>query len=428
MSEKPSSILFAPGKRRGALRRVLLGGALMLGICQADAAPDNFTSIERGRVLTTAGDCTGCHTTVNGQSMAGGLALETPFGRIVTPNITPDDETGIGRWSEAEFTRAMQFGIRRDGAHLYPAFPYPNYTRVTRQDISDIYAYLRTVPPATNVVDRDTLPFPFNIRAAMAGWNLLFFTPGEFRPEAGRSEVYNRGAYLVEGLGHCGTCHTPRNLLGADSTRQTFEGGNLLSWFAPNITGDTRRGIGGWSVQEIVEYLKTGRNARSAASGPMAEVVMDSTSRMNEADLTAIATYLKERGAPNGTAAPAPAPAPLAASDASMRAGMAIYTDTCMACHTGGGGGIDLIFPRLAGSALVQQDDPTTLLRIVISGAQSAATDLAPTGPAMPALGWRLSDRQVADVLTFIRNSWGNAAPAVTEDQSRRMRATVAPQ
>lgn len=401
--------------------RVLLGAGLLFGICQADAAPDNFTSIERGRALAVAGDCYACHTTANGQLMAGGVALDTPFGRIMTPNITPDDETGIGRWSEEEFARAMQQGIRRDGAHLYPAFPYPNYTRVTRQDIADIYAYLRTVPPATNVVDRNTLPFPFNIRAAMRGWNLLFFTPGEFRPEPGRSEVYNRGAYLVEGLGHCGTCHTPRNAFGADRTSHNFQGGNLLSWFAPDITGDPRRGIGGWSVQEIVEYLKTGRNARSAASGPMAEVVTASTSRMSEADLTAIATYLRERGGP----AAAAAPTPVAATDPRMRRGQAIYADTCMACHVGNGEGVDYIFPRLAGSAVVQQEDPTTLLRIVISGVRSASTDAAPTGPAMPSLGWRLSDAQVADVLTYIRNSWGNAAAPVSEDQSRRMRETV---
>lgn len=404
------------------LRRLLLASALLLGICQADAAPDNFTSIERGRALAVIGDCAGCHTLPGGQALAGGLALETPFGRIMTPNITPDDETGIGRWSEAEFARAMQQGIRRDGAHLYPAFPYPNYTRVTRQDIADIYAYLRTLPAASNAVDRDTLPFPFSIRAAMRGWNLLFFTPGEFRPDPGRSEVYNRGAYLVEGLGHCGTCHTPRNALGADSSGRAFQGGNLQSWFAPDITGDPRRGLGGWSVEEIVEYLKTGRNARSAASGPMAEVVAASTSRMAEADLTAIATYLRERAGPAASAAPAP----LAAADPRMRAGEAIYVDTCMACHARNGEGVDRLFPRLAGSAVVQQEDPTTLLRVVISGVQAVATEAAPTGPSMPSLGWRLSDRQVADVLTYVRNSWGNAAAPVAEDQARRMRATVA--
>jgi len=409
------------GLRGVSLRRALLGVGLLVGICQADAAPDNFTSIERGRALAVVGDCVACHTIAGGQPMAGGLALDTPFGRIMTPNITPDDETGIGRWSEADFARAMQQGIRRDGAHLYPAFPYPNYTRVTRQDIADIYAYLRTLPPATNAVDRDTLPFPFNIRAAMRGWNLLFFTPGEFRPDPGRSEVYNRGAYLVEGLGHCGACHTPKNAFGADSRGHAFQGGNLASWFAPDITGDPRRGIGGWSVGEIVEYLKTGRNARSAASGPMAEVVTASTSRMSDADLTAIATYLRERGAPTGTAAPTP----LGATDPRMQAGQAIYADTCMACHARNGEGVEHLFPRLAGNAVVQQGDPTTLLRIVISGVQSAATDAAPTGPAMPSLGWRLSNQQVADVLTFVRSSWGNAAAPVSEDQARRIRETV---
>jgi mono/diheme cytochrome c family protein len=411
----------SPRKRHVAFRRLLLGSALLLGICQADAAPDNFTNIERGRELAVIGDCAACHTIPGGRPMAGGLALETPFGRIMTPNITPDDATGIGRWGEADFVRAMQQGIRRDGAHLYPAFPYPNYARVIRQDIADIYAYLRTLPAVSNAVDRDTLPFPFNIRGAMRGWNMMFFTPGEFRPDPGRSEVFNRGAYLVEGLGHCGACHTPKNRLGADRSSLAFEGGNLQSWFAPDITSHPRRGIGGWSVEEIVEYLKTGRNARSAASGPMAEVVTASTSRMSEPDLIAIATYLRERGTPANPVMPTP----LAATDPRMRAGEAIYTDTCMACHVGSGEGVDRMFPRLAGNAVVQQDDPTTLLRIVISGVQSAATDAAPTGPSMPSLGWRLSDKQVADVLTYIRNSWGNAAAPVREDQSRRMREAV---
>ncbi|HEY4253893.1 MAG TPA: c-type cytochrome [Roseomonas sp.] len=405
-----------------ALRRLAAAAALLLAIGPAEAAPDNFTSIERGRALVTAGDCAACHTTPGGRLMAGGVRLDTPFGPIMTPNITPDDETGLGQWSEADFRRAMQRGIRRDGAHLYPAFPYPNYTLVTRQDIADIYAYLRTVPPARNVVDRGTLNFPFNMRVLMAGWNQLFFTPGEFQPAVGRSEVYNRGAYLVEGLGHCGTCHTPRNSFGADSGGRAFQGGNLLAWFAPDITGDPRIGIGGWSVQEIVEYLKTGRNARSAASGPMAEVVTASTSRMSEADLTAIATYLRERGAPGDAAAPAP----VAATDPRMRAGQAIYADNCGACHVGTGEGVERLFPRLAGNAVVQQGDPTTLLRIVIAGVQSAATDASPTGPAMPSFGWRLSDRQVADVLTYIRNSWGNAAAPVSEDQAATMRATAA--
>jgi mono/diheme cytochrome c family protein len=268
-----------------------------------------------------------------------------------------------------------------------------------------------------NVVDRDTLPFPFDMRVLMRGWNALFFKPGPLAPDPNRSAEYNRGRFLVDGLGHCGECHTPMNRFGANIADDDLQGNLIQGWVAPDITNDAHAGLGSWSADDIVEYLRTGRNVHSQASGPMAEVVSDSTSWMPDADLHAIATYLKERPAPARTA-----PAPLAASDAQMQRGAIVYIDNCSACHTRSADGVPLMFPKLAGDALVQQADPTTLLRIVLEGVQGAATATAPTAPAMPAFHWRLSDAQVADVVTYIRNNWGNAAPAATPDQAHRLR------
>ena len=254
----------------------------------------------------------------------------------------------------------------------------------------------------------------------MIAWNALNFTPGEWRPDSARTPQYNQGAYLVQGLGHCGACHTPMSTLGASKDDQPLQGNVIQAWLAPNITSDPRIGVGAWTADQIVEYLQTGRNALSTASGPMAEVVQYSTALMPEPDLRAIATYLKEKDTPTN-----PHPTPIAANTPAMQAGQSIYLDTCAACHTMAGEGVPQLFPRLAGSAIVQQPDPTTLARVVIAGTKAAATSAAPTAPAMPSLGWRLTDDQVADVLTYIRNTWGNAAPAVTPGDVATIRTRV---
>jgi mono/diheme cytochrome c family protein len=395
--------------------------AALVASTGAQADPDNYVISKRGHELTTAGDCVACHSAPGGLPFAGGLQLATPFGVIMTPNITPDDATGIGRWSKAEFFRAMHEGRGRNGTYLYPAFPYPYFNKVTREDSDAIYDYLRTLAPATNAVNRRTLPFPFNIRTLMAGWNALFFKPAPFVPDAKRSAEFNRGAYLVEGLGHCGACHTPLNAFGANKPAQFLQGNRIDDWIAPNITNDPQAGLGKWSVEEVVQYLKTGQTRNTIASGPMREVVEDSTSKMSDDDLKAMAVYLKERGA----AGPA-ATAAIAASDPRMQAGAAIFTDTCGACHVRDGTGVEHMFPRLAGNAIVKQADPTTLIRIVLTGVRGASTDAFPTSPAMPSFGYRLDDRQVAAVVTYIRNSWGNAAPAVEAETVRALRSRVA--
>ena len=406
------------GQTRGL--RSLLALALLAVGGPALADSDNYVEVTRGRALATAGDCVACHTAPNGTPFAGGLALQTPFGAIMTPNITPDNATGIGSWSADDFARALHEGRRPNGMRLYPALPYTYYTRVTRADADAIFAYLRSLEPVSNSVNRSTLPFPFNIRASMAVWNALFFTPGEFKPDPAKSDEYNRGAYLVEGLGHCGACHTPLNALGANKKDRHLEGGVIDHWTAPNITNDAQAGLGKWSVDEVVQYLKTGQARGVLASGPMKDVVENSTSRMADADLKAMAVYLKERGA-----AGSPAPTPVAASDGRMKVGEAIFVDTCAACHVRSGEGIPRVFPKLAGATIATQDDPASLIHVIVTGGQAAATATHPTAPTMPSFGFRLSDEQIAAVVTYVRNSWGNAASPVTADAVKAIRAKV---
>jgi mono/diheme cytochrome c family protein len=407
------------------LSRVLVAAAAVLVALMDPVAAGNsgqdFTRIERGRYLAIVGDCAGCHTAPGGGDFAGGRTLETPFGKIVSTNITPDRETGIGDWSDDQFVNALTQGIRRDGAHLYPAMPYPYFTNITRDDALAIRAYLATAPAVKQEVNANHLPFPLSVRADMAAWNALYFTPGTFRPNAGKSDEWNRGAYLVEGLMHCGACHTPKNLAGADKESERLHGGVLQGWFAPDITNNPRHGIGNWQVDEIVAYLKTGHNQNAAATGPMAEEVANSSSKMRDVDLRAVAIYLKDQASSDEKPPP-----PVAASDPAMKTGAAVYADECSGCHAPHGTGIAGLFPKLAGMPGVQSDDPTSLIRIVLDGTRSVATDGAPTGPAMPAFGWLLNDRQTAAVLTYIRNAWGTAAPAVSADRVATRRQSLA--
>ncbi|MDB5632129.1 MAG: hypothetical protein JWR49_984 [Tardiphaga sp.] len=405
------------------MKRSLTAAALLLSLTSAALAldPQSFDRVERGRYLAVLGDCAGCHTAPGGAPFAGGLALETPFGRLVAPNITPDRETGIGNWSDADFVAALHDGRGHNGIRLYPAMPYPAYTRMTVDDVLAMRAYFKTVAPVSNAVVANQLPFPFNIRLVLVGWNWLNFTPGRFQPNPQKSVEWNRGAYIVEGPAHCGTCHTPKTLLGGDKASTPLAGTTLQGWFAPNITTDNHKGVGSWSKEDLVQYLKTGANSFTLASGPMSEAITHSTSQMSDADIAAIATYLKDSGAGGGSK-----PTPVAAGDNAMRAGAAIYKDGCAACHKDNGSGEARLFPKLAGSALVQSDDPTTLAHVVLSGSRAVSTVGAPTAPAMPAFDWRLSDAQVAAVLTYVRNSWGNAAAAVPASAVADQRASLA--
>jgi mono/diheme cytochrome c family protein len=386
-----------------------------------DVDAQNFTRVARGRYLSILSDCASCHTVPGrDQPFAGGRPIETPFGNIVAPNITPDLPTGIGAWTDDQFDDAVRKGIGRDGAPLYPAMPYNAYAKMSRDDVLAIRAYLGTVQAADNPVVANTLPFPFSIRAAMKVWNALYFKQGEYVVDPKRSAEWNRGAFLVDGPGHCGACHTPKTLLGGDKMSMYLQGSLLQGWSAPNITNSTRTGLGNWTVDDVTAYLRSGHNRITAATGPMAEVVDLSTSGMTDDDLKAISTYLKSVPGEDRPQSPVAANAP------DMTAGAAIYRDQCSACHGLDGSGSDRLFPSVAGSSMARSDDPASVIRIVLRGARSVATASEPTAPGMPSYGWQLTDAQVAAVLTYIRNAWGNAAPAVTADAVARQRTSLA--
>src|SRR5215475_3015003 len=386
-----------------------------------DSDPQEFTQIERGRYLAVLSDCASCHTVPgSNQPFAGGRSIETPFGNIVAPNITPDAETGIGSWSDEQFDAAVRKGIARNGAHLYPAMPYNAYTKMSRDDVLAIRAYLNTLVPVRNAVEANTLPFPFNIRAAMRVWNALYFKQGDYQPNPHQSAEWNRGAFLVGGPGHCGACHTPKTALGGDKTGQYLEGAYLQGWSAPAITNDSLLGLGAWSKDDVVAYLKSGHNRITAATGPMGEVVTLSTAFMTDSDLNAIATYLKS------LPGKADAPPAVSANDPAMTAGAAIYRDQCSACHGLDGKGIAELFPSIADSSMVKSGDPTTSIRIVLRGARSVGTSAQPTAPGMPSYGKQLDDDQVAAVLTYVRNSWGGSAKPITSGQVSDVRRDTA--
>jgi mono/diheme cytochrome c family protein len=402
--------------RKAAIPFVVFGAAAawLAGSGLGTAAdPDGqaFDRIAKGRYLTTVADCFACHTVLNaGKPFAGGRPIETPFGIITSSNITPDAETGIGAWSDEQFDNAVRKGVRPDGSRLYPAMPFPAYTKMTRDDVLAIRAYLATVEPVHQPVKANTLPFPFNIREAMLAWDRLYFTEGEFQPDSRQSAAWNRGAYLVQGPGHCTACHTPKTFLGGDkSGDENLRGFNLQGWFAPDITGDVAQGLGQWSEADVTGYLKSGHNRMTAATGPMAEEIVNSTSQYNDSDLQAIATYLKSLPARQEAAPPRP-------DAASMKAGEAIYRDQCSACHGLDGKGVPMLFPSLAQSAMAHAGDPTSAIRLVLRGGRSVATDTEPTAPGMPSFGWQLDDAQVAAVVTYIRNAWQTAAAPVTAD------------
>jgi mono/diheme cytochrome c family protein len=394
-----------------------------LGYSSLARTPDQqaFEKIQRGRYLVTAADCAACHTRPDGGApFAGGRPIETPFGNVVSANITPDKQTGIGAWSDDDFDKAVRQGIRRDGSRLYPAMPYTSYTKMTRDDVNAMHAYLSTIAPVHNEVTSDTLPFPFSIRWGMTVWDWVFFNSGTYAPDKAKSAEWNRGAYLVQGPGHCTACHTPKNFAGGDKSGQLLQGANLQGWFAPDITNDNRRGLGRWSPEDIVKYLKTGHNPIAGATGTMSEEIEHASSGMTDGDLKAIATYLKSLPGRNDDQKP------IAADDARMKAGAAIYRDQCSACHQLDGKGVANLFPSLADSSQARSDDPTTPIRIILQGARSVTTKGEPTGPGMPSFAWQLTDEQIAAVLTYIRNTWGSAAPAVSAGTVSQWRKDLA--
>ncbi|MDP5053291.1 MAG: cytochrome c, partial [Congregibacter sp.] len=346
---------------------------------------------------------------------------------LYSTNITPDPDTGIGRWTLEEFTHAMRQGERPDGTHLYPVFPYTAFTKVSDEDIAAIFAHLQSIEPVRLSPTENALDFPYDQRWALGLWKSLFFTEGRFEPQPSQSAEWNRGAYLVEGLGHCGMCHTPRNFLGAMDADLALTGGTymervegkLSAWSSPNLT-PASSGLGAWSHDDIADYLKLGFSQRSGVFGPMNNVVVNSTRHMSQADVDAIAIYLTSLPV-NAQEADAPA------SDDVLRAGSLQYDIHCGTCHLPTGEGSPETGPPMLGSAVVMDVDPSTLINITLYGAQLPAT--APS-EAWKSRGWKrmepyankLSDEQAAALLSYMRSAWGHKAGAVSPEQIARQR------
>lgn len=449
------ALLPAPMRPRAlAILPTLLLALLCAGPVAAasnDALPavaaDAAAAVQRGAYLARAGDCISCHTRPGGLPFAGGLAMATPFGSIVSTNITPQPEQGIGRYSAQEFATALRQGRARDGHFLYPAMPYTHFALLSDADVGDLYAYfMRGVAPAVQDNATTSLPWPFSMRWLMAAWNTLYLRDARYAPVAAQSAQWNRGAYLVQGAGHCGACHTPRGWSGAEQAVSETDGGQFLAgaridgWYAQplrQLEGAASPGLGAWSVPELADYLQTGRSAHSAAFGAMVDVVGNSTQYLLREDLLAVALYLKSPGVPAGAGATVERqPADpgdtttlaLRAGDAAslgQRRGGMVYLNNCSACHRSDGEGANRTFPALSRSSSVAAVDPTSLIRIVLAGSAMPHTGSAPSALAMPALGWRLSNENIADVLVFVRSSWGNHAAAVSLAQVAAVRAAL---
>ena len=420
----------------------------------AAAVPDGEL-IARGAYLARAGNCQGCHTAIDdatgsatgSAAYAGGRGVPTPFGTVYAPNLTPDLRTGIGAWSAAEFWRALHHGRSRDGRLLYPAFPYPNYTRVTRADSDALFAYLRSLPAIDQPNRAHALRFPFNQQAALAVWRALYFRAAGLTDELSgradssnptRSAEWQRGAYLVEALGHCNACHASRNALGAPAGPLDLAGGLIpvQNWYAPSLASAAEAGVAEWDTQAVVDLLQTGVAAPggklAAVAGPMIEVVSGGTQHLTQPDLRAMATYLKAlpqaavAHAAASVSAPAPASpsvpgaAPIAAADTP---GARLYEQHCAACHGARGEGAPGIYPALAGNRALSLPTPANLVHLVIEGGFAPATAGNPRPFGMPPFATVLSDAEVAQVLTHVRGSWGNRAAPVSAQEVARFRS-----
>lgn len=378
----------------GSIALLCVMAAFNPAFAQASPDPD---LVAKGKYLTAAGGCAACHTAKGGEIFAGNRSISTPFGTIYSSNITPDKETGIGNFTDDQFYKALHNGIGGNGHYLYPAMPFTSYTKVKRDDVLAIKAYLFSLKPVHSETKANKLAFPFNIREDMLAWRTLFFTPGEFEPDPAKSAEINRGAYLVQGLAHCGQCHTPRNVAGASESSESLEGASVQGWYAPNITSDYSQGIGSWSEDDLLSYFKTGAAlGHGVAAGPMAEVIHDDLKRLTDDDLKAIVAYLKsippkkkEVGSVLGTSA--------AAGE--------LYLNNCASCHQLNGEGLKGKIPALAENGSVKAEGPENVVHVILGGLPATDT----FGP-MPSFA-NLDDGQIAALANYVRTRWGNNAP-----------------
>ena len=419
--------------------RMAAGAALLSLALPVLAAGPDAAAIERGRYLATAGDCIACHSVPGGKPMAGGLALATPLGAIVATNITPSTTHGIGKYTLKQFSDAVRHGVRADGANLYPAMPYTAYAKVTDEDTAALYDYFMHGVAAVDAAPAQAtdLPFPFNIRLSMAGWNLLFLDKKPFVVDTAKSMEWNRGAYLAQGLAHCTTCHTPRNALMAEQLSKELGGADLGTWYAPNITSDIHSGVGGWSQQELVDYLRTGRAANKAqAAGPMAEAIDHSLKHLSDADLNAIAHYVKGVPAIRDKADTQPVTQWGKAGDelASIRgvplpqnlnkmSGAQLYDAQCASCHQAKGeGSFDGSLPPLFHNAVTGRSNSNNLVMAILDGVERQDGKGSHAGHLMPAFRQALSDEQIVTLGNYVQKMYGNPDVKVTAEQVTTLR------
>ncbi|WP_432711329.1 c-type cytochrome [Paraburkholderia acidicola] len=419
-------------------------------VSTSDAMPvSNAAMVARGEYLARAADCAGCHTAAPAAApahahggmapvpFAGGLGMGSPFGTIYSTNITPDPDAGIGRYTYDDFAHALRDGVARDGHRLYPAMPYPSFAKVADDDMRALYVYfMHGVAPVAARPPQTTLPFPFNQRWALMFWDWAFLPHGHFEPQLARGAQWNRGGYLVQSLGHCGACHTPRGPAyeerGYDDSASSYlTGGTNDHWFAPNLSGDRGAGLGRLSAQDLAAFLRSGHGGGLVAFGSMVQVVEDSTQYLSDDDLNAIATYLKSapRRMPSGQY-----DAQSRAARQSVRAlksgeverpGAGLYLSFCARCHQGNGAGVPQKYPRLGGNPAVLASEPTSLVRLLVEGGGSPHTDAGPAPRDMPSFAGKMTDTEMARVLTFIRTTWGNAADPVTTRDVADVRAAL---
>jgi len=377
------------------------------------ALPEGFkpdpVMVARGAYLARAGNCLACHTARGGAPGAGGRGIDTPFGVVFAGNLTPDVETGLGRWSADDFWRALHHGRSRDGRLLAPAFPYPEFTQITRADSDALHAYLHSLPAVRQPNLPHRLRFPYGTQPALALWRALYFRPAAFAPDPARDAAWNRGAYLVRALAHCASCHAPRNALGASLAGPALGGGELPGerWHAPGLGGPQ-------DAAHLVELLKTGSSPRGTALGPMAEVVVHGTQHLSDDDLQAMARYLATQPPPDAVSPQAHATLSEAARSQALRRGGELYEKHCADCHGAQGEGAGAAYPALAGNRTVNLPSPVNLLHAIRHGGFAPATAARPRPYGMPPYGHLLSDDEIAAVASHVRTSFGNRAPVVT--------------
>ncbi|SAL42890.1 gluconate 2-dehydrogenase (acceptor) [Caballeronia peredens] len=405
------------------------------GIVQSAHAADaaNDALVARGAYLARAGDCVACHSAPRGKPLAGGLPMTTPLGAIYTTNITPDPDTGIGRYTEEDFTRAVREGVAKDGRNLYPAMPYPSYAKINDEDMHALYTYfMHGVTPVKQANRESDIKWPLNMRWPLKFWNMVFLDKGVYQNKPGKDVAWNRGAYLIQGLGHCGSCHTPRGIAfqekGLDESSNTYLTGGLLdNWFASNLTGEHNTGLGRWSEQDVAIFLKTGANAHASAFGSMTSVINNSTQELSDNDTAAMARYLKSLPASGGTGGAQYSYDPKATKvsltrPAATDSGARVYTAFCMHCHGVDGRGFAPMLAPLAGNPNVLEKDASSLINVTLNGTEDLVIHGVPASYPMPRYAPVLNDQQIADVLTFVRGAWNNNTPAVQADDVAKIR------